>query len=199
LRSLCGPGSIAAVARTLHTGFASMLQRLVLTAALLLAAQPPLCADDAEDAAAKTLKRLGASFTTSDAGGARTVVGVDLAGVAVVDADLKNVAALPALRSLDISVCIAVTDAGMKHLAGLKHLETLSVAYTGVTDAGVRRLTGFTELRTLSLAGDRVTDEGLKALTGMTKLKSLVLTGTQATDQGVAELQKTLPGCKIDR
>jgi internalin A len=177
------------------------MPRWILSAALvaLLLAAAPLYADDAEDAAVKAVEKLGGKATRDEGDPAHPVVAVNLAGVPVGDGDLKSVAALTRLKTLDLSVCLAVTDAGLKHLTGLKRLEVLNLGYSGVTDAGVKRLAALTELRTLNLAGDSVTDEGLNALAGMTKLRSLILTRTQVTDKGVAELQKALPDCKIDR
>jgi hypothetical protein len=114
-----------------------MTKRLPLLAACLLLAAAPLYANDAEDAAAKTVKRLGGGLTSDETDPARPVVGVDLAGVAVADGDLKTLTALKQLKTLDLSVCLAVTDAGLKHLTALKRLEVLNLGYTGTTDASV--------------------------------------------------------------
>ena len=44
-----------------------------------------------------------------------------------------------------------------------------------------------------------MTDAGLKQLAGLKELKLLFLQGTKVTDAGVAELQKALPGCNVQR
>jgi internalin A len=43
-----------------------------------------------------------------------------------------------------------------------------------------------------------VTDAGLKDLKELKNLTTLYLINTKVTDAGVAELQKTLPKCKIN-
>jgi internalin A len=176
-----------------------MRKRLLLIAACQLLAAGPVYADDAEDAAAKAIEKLGGAVTRDDADAAHPVVAVILAASPTTDAQLKALAALKAVRTLDLTVCLGVSDEGMKHVAGLKGLETLNLGYTGVTDAGLKRLAGLSGLRTLNLAGDRITDERLKELAALKQLRTLVLVRTQVTDDGVAALQKALPNCKISR
>jgi len=94
-----------------------------------------------------------------------------------------------------------ITDVGMIHLKELTKLETLRLSLsTMITDAGLVHLKGLTNLRTLDLKTTlQITDAGLVHLKGLTNLQELDLEDTQATDAGIAELQKALPNCKIEK
>ena len=116
---------------------------------------------------------------------------------------------------------IHVTDAGLVNLKGLTMLQTLILGETKVTDAGLMHLKRMnlkmldipTEAKTdiglkhylaakqpptqLFLFGWQITDAGLAHIKGMTSLRKLYLTDTKVTDAGIAELQKTLPNCRI--
>jgi hypothetical protein len=92
-----------------------------------------------------------------------------------------------------------VTDAGLKEVAVLKYLTSLNLAGTQVTDVGLKELAGMPRLTSLNLSGTQVTDAGLKALVTVKNLHKLDLTGTQVTDEGVAELQKALRYCAVQR
>ncbi|HEV3261878.1 MAG TPA: hypothetical protein VG013_33820, partial [Gemmataceae bacterium] len=124
----------------------------------------PLSAHDAEEQAAKAVEHLGGRVVRDFNGRARPVVGVNLFGNQVTDADLKELAALKGLRTLDLGFCKGVTNAGLKELAGLKGLQTLYLSYTQVKDAGLKELAVLTRLRELHLASTPVTDAGLKEL-----------------------------------
>jgi hypothetical protein len=51
----------------------------------------------------------------------------------------------------------------------------------------------------LDLSNTRITDQGLQYLNGMTRLRILRIVETEVTDAGVAELQRALPGLKIEK
>ena len=89
----------------------------------------------------------------------------------------------------------------MIHLKELTKLETLRLSLsTMITDAGLVHLKGLTNLRTLDLKTTlQITDARLVHLKELTKLRELDLEDTQATDAGIAELQKALPNCKIEK
>jgi hypothetical protein len=91
------------------------------------------------------------------------------------------------------------TDVELAYAGELSGLKTLAVTYARITDAGLAHLQGLTELQALYLGDTQITDAGLEYLKGMSRLKNLDLTGTKVTDAGVAELQKALPNCKIER
>ena len=68
------------------------------------------------------------------------------------------------------------------------------------TDADLEQLRDMPELETILLSGcENITDTGLVHLKGLTNLQYLNLMGTQITDSGVAELQKALHNCEINR
>lgn len=92
-----------------------------------------------------------------------------------------------------------VTDADLGHLVGLKHLKTLHLDNSQVTDAGLKHLASLKNLSFLNLDNSQVTDAGLVHLAGLKSLKHLNVDRTQVTDAGVAELQKSLPNCRIRR
>ena len=52
-------------------------------------------------------------------------------------------------------------------------------------------------METLSLYITDITDAGLEHLKGLTNMKKLVLINTRITDAGVAELQQSLPKCRV--
>ena len=148
---------------------------LAATSIAFLLSAAPLYADDAEDAAVKAVEKLGGSVARDDTDPNRPVVAVSFVAVPVTDRELKCLAPLKRLKTLDLAVCLGVTDAGLKELATLKRLQELNLSYTGATDAGLKRLEKLKGLLRLNLRGDRVTADG------------------------VAALQKALPDCKIDR
>jgi hypothetical protein len=135
--------------------------------------------------------------------------------------ELKELARLKSLRSLNLGGDLLLTDAALKELAGQNNLHALYLFYTHVTDTGLKELVGLKELRTLDLSHTQVRDAGLKKLAGLKSLQALNLSYTTVTDvglravggmknlqwlslhrtrvtaAGVAALQKELPPCKI--
>jgi Leucine-rich repeat (LRR) protein len=99
--------------------------------------------------------------------------------------------------SLDLSNT-KVTNAGLKELAPLTSLRLLQLYDTSVTDAGLAELVKLKNLRHLNLYDTSVTDAGLAELAKLTNLTYLRLP-QKVTGAGMAELQKLLPKCKIDR
>jgi len=129
------------------------------------------------------------------------VVGISLANAGrmgrVTDADVRRLARLPRLESLDLSQCGSVTGAGLQVLAGLTALEHLylgdgEIPGPRVTDAELVNVSRLTRLKSLSLAGSSITDAGLARLKGLNNLEHIDLKGTRVTDAGLATL-KQLP------
>ncbi|MEC8929728.1 MAG: hypothetical protein VX705_11010 [Verrucomicrobiota bacterium] len=90
-------------------------------------------------------------------------------------------------------------DANLKQLAELHNLAELGLAGTLITDTGFKKLTRLKKLTHLDLGQTQIMDAGFKKkkLTKLRKLSWLGLKDTKITRAGVAELQKTLPKCKI--
>ena len=114
----------------------------------------------------------------------------------VTDADLKHLAGLKRLTTLHLDNS-QVTDVGLKHLAGLESLSVLYLNNSQVNDAGLKQLASLESLSHLDSNNTQVTDAGLVHLAGLKGLKSLYAHRTRVTDAGVAELQKSLPKCRI--
>ncbi|KAK3241197.1 hypothetical protein CYMTET_49014 [Cymbomonas tetramitiformis] len=115
--------------------------------------------------------------------------------------DVKALAPLTALTSLNLSYCSGVTDEGVGALASLTTLTSLDLSYcSGVTDEGVRGLAPLTALTSLNLSYCRgVTDEGVRALAPLTALTSLELSGcSKVTSEGVGALAKLTALTSLD-
>jgi len=111
--------------------------------ALLALAGRGLRAGQAEDKAVRTVEKVGGTVTRG-----KMIVGdyavevvtcADLSASRVTDAELKELAALTSLQTLDLWRTQA-TDAGLKELAALKSLQMLNLGDTQVTDAGLQEL-----------------------------------------------------------
>ncbi len=139
------------------------------------------------------------------------VVEVDLIGDELTDEALKNLKAIPSVKSLRLLYAGKVTDSGLSNLAplvklqrlviegsqvtgidsldGLPELESLTLAGNNLTDAGIAKIKGLTGLRELSLSGRGLTDAGLIHIKGLSKLKVLNLCGDSITDAGLNHLR----------
>ena len=169
---------------------------------------------------------LGASDLTSwiaDAGGAVTrdragqIVAVDLRASWITDSDIPELARLPNLARLDLSLTRIsdhglqqlkdapaitdlnlysdelITDAGLSAVKGWKHLKRLSVRGTKITDTTLQHLSGINSLESLDAGYAQITDVGLDLLTPLTNLKELTIGGNKLTDAGLQPLRQ-LPG-----
>jgi YHS domain-containing protein len=84
------------------------------------------------------------------------------------------------LRWLDLAGT-AVTDAGLANLAAAPNLTRLHLERTGVSDAGLARVATLSDLEYLNLYGTPITDAGLTQLEAMPKLKQIYLWQTKVT------------------
>jgi len=91
------------------------------------------------------------------------VTWLNLAGTAITDDGLAQLAALPNLTRLHLEKT-SIGDAGLEHLAGMKQLEYLNLYATQVSDAGVDQLSGLAGLQKLYLWQSNVTDDGADKL-----------------------------------
>jgi hypothetical protein len=120
----------------------------------------------------------GATVTALDLGGSR----------ALTDEGLRHLAALPALKHLDVSGT-AITDRGLAVFRELPALETLSLAGTRVTDEGVAHLAHCHALREVNLSWTRTGDGALRALAGKRHLHHFA-SGIDVTDAGIPLLHE---------
>jgi hypothetical protein len=155
-----------------------------------------------------------------DAGGAVSrnqqgrVVAVDLRGGWITDSDLADLARLPDLARLDISLtrisdhglqqlknAPAITDlnlyfdelvgdGGLSAIKGWKRLKQLNVRGTKVTDMTVRYLAGVPSLESLDIGFTLITDVGLDPLASLPNLKELSIGGNKLTDSGLQPLRQ---------
>ena len=166
------------------------------------------------------LEKLEARIERNERG---EVIGVDLSGTQVSDAELahlKELASLQVLHLFNTQIGdtglihlqgmtnlqelglgrTRITDEGLIHLEGLTSLHTLDFSWCrGITGAGLEHLKELTSLKDLSLYKTQVSDAGLVHLKGMTNLENLALPDLGTSEAGVAELQKVLTKCEINR
>ena len=139
---------------------------------------------------------------------------VDLRGSWVTDADLAQIARMPDLRKLDLSLtkigdhgmqelkpapaitdldlsfAELITDGGLSAIKGWKNLKRLSVRGTKITDMTVQYISGITSIEALDLGYVQVTDVGLDPLTALVNLKELAIGGNKLTDTGLQPLRQ---------
>ena len=92
----------------------------------------------------------------------------------------------------------AIGDAEMADVARFPHLVRLHLERTPVTDADIAHLRTLQHLEYLNLHGTRVGDGGLVHLAGLRNLRSLYLWQSAATPAGVGRLQAQLPKVRVD-
>jgi Leucine-rich repeat (LRR) protein len=130
----------------------------------------------------------------SGAGGVATrdgqgrITAVDLRSSWVTDSDLRDLAQLPQLTKLNLSLT-RITDHGMKELKDAPGIAELDLQYAEqVTDEGMSAIRGWKRLRRLNLRGTKITDMTLGHLAGMSTLEALDIGFVQFTDSGLENL-----------
>ena len=92
---------------------------------------------------------------------------------------------------------------GDEHIATISNLQEVVILHlnnTHLTDNGMKHLERMKKVQSFIINSSDITDKGLNYLKSMSSLKYLSLgEHTKVTDAGVAELQKALPKCKIER
>lgn len=136
-----------------------------------------------------------------DAGGtavrdaAGRVTGLDFRASWVTDADMRRVAGLPGLTSLNLSLT-RVTDQGMQELKGLTGIVELELRFAEyVTDEGLAALKGWKKLRRLDIHGTKASDTALDHIAGIGALETLDVGSVMLTDVGLERLT-VLPNLK---
>ena len=146
--------------------------RLLVVTLCCFVAPPIVRADPTEDAVIKAIKQLGGKVEQNGKV-------VHLSSTKVTDAQLKDLAALKNLTTLDLSDT-RVTGAGIKELAALKNLTTLRLRGPGtyisdpqsarkplLNGAGVKELAALKNLSTLDLAWTNLTPAALKEVAAL--------------------------------
>jgi hypothetical protein len=113
------------------------------------------------------------------------------------DQGMHDVAALPNLTELNVSLCRSITDAGVTAFAcGASRFSLTSLnlsSCSGVTDVSVKAVAELPSLQSLDLSWcNTVTDAGVEVLRGATQLRSLAIRECSVTDVGV-EAISSLP------
>jgi Leucine-rich repeat (LRR) protein len=136
----------------------------------------------------KVIKRRGGRVTVDKGHPEKRVVGVDLAGTQVTDAELEQLKGLTNLQSLNLGET-QVTEAGLEHLKDFTNLRSLVLVHTQVSEAGIIHLRGLTNLTQLDLGNTPVTDADLEQLKGLMNLQWVSLWNTRVADTGLKHLR----------
>ncbi len=116
------------------------------------------------------------------------VTGLDFRASWVTDADMRKVARMPGLTSLNLSLS-RVTDQGMQELRNLTGIVDLDLRFAEyVTDEGVAAIKNWKKLKRLDLHGTKASDTSLDHIAGIVSLESLDLGSLMLTDVGLERL-----------
>ncbi len=116
------------------------------------------------------------------------VTGVNLRGRWVTETDLRELAQLPHLTHLDLSLT-RVTDQAMLGLKNAPGIVDLDLYYAElVTDEGIAALKGWKKLKRLNVRGAKISDTTLDHLSGITTLESIDVGSALVTDVGLERL-----------
>lgn len=129
----------------------------------------------------------------------RLVVSVHSPGTALgADALATLAEAAPAIVDLNLAG-VALDDAGLATLGALPEATHLRLARNELTDASLAMLAALPKLEHLNLYGNAlVGDAGLDTLAGSASLREVFLWQTAATDVGVARLRAQRPEILVD-
>ncbi|MBA3236723.1 MAG: hypothetical protein H0T62_00030 [Parachlamydiaceae bacterium] len=105
--------------------------------------------------------------------------------------NLKQIAKLEHLHSLDLDSSLRITNEGMRYIATMKNLLCLGLGNTPISDHGVLVLSNLPALQELSLRNCEITDRSLKYLSSFQNLESIDLSFCEKiTDKGLLYLSK---------
>lgn len=160
------------------------------------------------------ITKAGGTITRDSTG---QITGVDLRSSWVTDSDLSQLALLPHLAHLDLSLtritdlglqqlknapgivelnlyyAEQITDEGMAAVKGWKKLKRINLRGTKVTDTTLEHLANVTTLEAIDVGFAQITDVGLDRLAPLVNLKELVISGNKLTDNGLQALRQ-FPG-----
>jgi Leucine-rich repeat (LRR) protein len=145
---------------------------------LLLIAGGTLAAAESTD----WIERLGGSVERDAAG---RIVGVNLRGSWVNDADMLSLAAMSDLERLDLSHT-RITDEGMLRLKSAPKIRDLNLFYAEwITDQGLTAIREWKHLKRLNVRGTRISDGTLEIVSHIAGLEALDIAHTSVTDNGL--------------
>jgi Leucine-rich repeat (LRR) protein len=131
---------------------------------------------------AEWIGKLGGKVTLDRTG---KVVGVDLRGTWVNDADMLSLASMPDLETLDLSHT-RITDEGMLRLKSAPKIKDLNLFYAEwITDQGMTAIRDWTHLKRLNVRGTRISDGTLEIVSHIVGLEALDIAHTSVTDNGL--------------
>ena len=116
------------------------------------------------------------------------VIGLNLRGSWINDAEMIHVARLPYLEKLDLSHT-RISDEGLLHLKPAAKIRELNLYYSEwITDQGMTAISQWKRLKRLNLRGTRISDSTLEVVSRITGLEALDITHTSVTDNGLDHL-----------
>lgn len=151
---------------------------------VLMIGLPVIAAVDGADDSG-WITRAGGTFARNASG---QIAVVNLRASWVTDADLRGLAKLPALTSLDLSLT-RVTDQGMQELRSLPGIVDLNLRFAEyVTDEGLVAIKNWRKLKRLVLHGTKVSDTALEHIAGISTIEMLDLGSVMLTDVALERL-----------
>ncbi len=128
-----------------------------------------------------------------------TLTYLDLSETLISNDGLNHITPFTKLKTLSLWNG-SMDDAGLVALTGLQDLEDLDLqGCTNLTSGCIEHLLKLEKLQVLNLSETVLDDAGLLQLNALKQLKQLKVGRTSVTDDGIAELQKNLPACNINR
>jgi len=94
---------------------------------------------------------------------------IDLDGAAVSNEGLNDLANLPNLRTLRLTGCAAVTDAGLARLSTAERLEALFLTHARVVGTGLADLAGHPTIRHVSIFSGQLSRAGRDTITELSE------------------------------
>jgi Leucine-rich repeat (LRR) protein len=117
-------------------------------------------------------------------------VSVNWRGRFVSDADLDEIARMPQVERVDLSLT-RVSDLGLLRLKGLRNVRELNLFFAEwITDEGLAVLKDWPKIETLNLRGTKVTDNTLALIAGKQSITSLDIGYAEVTDSGLQHLAR---------
>ncbi|MBI1373966.1 MAG: hypothetical protein GC159_14685 [Phycisphaera sp.] len=128
------------------------------------------------------------------------LLNVDFRAVAdqIGDSHLQNLAPVKEQLSWLNLANTKISDTGLKAIAGFPHLSRLHLEKTVIGDEAIEHIKTLKELEYLNLYGTKVTDKGVDQLKDLKNLKRLYVWQTGVSKDKAAELEKAIPGLRVD-